>query len=113
MFRALAAAQREGYQDHSQFVQSQTRTFTQQLPNQYPSVNQPAPNVLADAKYGLATWDPNTRQTHVNNIDIQSYTTGIEISQQLKDQQAMCTTASIDGLINTQATGQSVRCGWI
>jgi hypothetical protein len=113
MFRALAAAQREGYQDHSQFVQSQTRTFTQQLPNQYPSVNQPAPNVLADAKYGLATWDPNTRQTNVNNIDIQSYTTGLEISQQLKDQQAMCTTASIDGLINTQATGQSVRCGWI
>lgn len=115
MFRALA-----GFEDmgHKNYVTQQTNTFTKQLPDMVgttmPKTAKQAPkDVLSSARFGLSSWDPNTRQANLNNIDIANYATSIELSQEILDAQQRCKTATLDDLINTVNPGDRFRCGWI
>lgn len=125
MFRALAQLQgekrpsSEGFAtQHSEFVVRQEKVFTEQLPNLFPTTmssqnTNSAGNVLANAKYGIATWDPNTRQPSLRDIDISKYATSIQANENLIARNNVCKTTSIDNLINTQDPANKIRCGWI
>jgi len=116
MFRSLSGF--ADISDHKNFVEAQDFTFTKQLPNAVgtllptTSTNKPK-DVLSSARFGLSTWDPNTRQTDINGIDLANYATSIEVSQDLLDADQKCKTTNLDSLINTYNPGDKLRCGWI
>lgn len=115
MFRSLA-----GFEDmnHGSFLELQTGTFTQQLPNMtltgLDMKKKTAPNTVLDsARFGLSSWDPNTRQANLNNIDLSKFATSIEISQELIDAQQKCQSTDLDSLMNTYNPKDKIRCGWL
>ncbi len=104
--------------NHGSFLELQTDTFTKQLPNMTLTgldiKKKTAPNTVLDsARFGLTSWDPNTRQGNLNNIDLSKFATSIEISQELIDAQQKCQTTKLDDLINTYNPADKIRCGWI
>jgi hypothetical protein len=124
MFRALSAfgqsENSEGFtaSPHSQFAANQSDLFTKQLAKTYlsglptSSTNTPK-NALAQSKFGLGSWDPNTRQASLRDIDVAEYATSLEISQDLIDANQRCKTTPIDTLMNTETMNSRLRCGWI
>jgi hypothetical protein len=119
MFRALAAlGKSEGFTSQSEFVSNQSDLFTKQLANTYltglptSSTNTPK-NALKNSKFALGTWDPNTRQASLRDIDIAEYATSLDINKELVDANQRCLVTPIDELINTENLNARVRCGWI
>lgn len=117
MFRALSALQKEGFTSadasaHTNYVAAQTKRFTQQYPNIYPTTST-STNILQNASSGLSTWDPNTRQSSLRDINIASYATSIQANQELLSANAACKTSSLANLINTYNPNDKLRCGWI
>jgi hypothetical protein len=122
MFRALATIKKEeGFQSsptHKSFVDNQTKAYTTQLPNFFPTAlpttatKNPA-QALQNAKQSLAVWDPNTRQSTLRDINLASYATSVEVSGDLLNAHQLCKTSSLDNLINTENPGKKIRCGWI
>jgi hypothetical protein len=122
MFRALDALKKdtEGFESspHSDYVQKQTVYFNQTLPQQFPSgiptTDSSSPSsVLANALQGLTSWDPNTRQAKVRDINVKNYATSVQVSQELLDSHNRCKTATLDELLNTENSSSKLRCGWI
>jgi len=103
-------------------VKLQTQTFNKRLANPYPvnadivNVNPltiPSSPLLSNAMKGLQFWDPNTRQTSVNRIDLSSYAADLNISKSLRDVNEKCMAANIDDLINSTDYSSKFRCGWL
>lgn len=123
MFRALAALKNEseeGFQSspHSAYVARQTATFNQQYPNMYPTELQSGgasgpSQILANSRLALASWDPNTRQPTLRDIELDKYATSVNLNINLESESNICKTTPIDGLLNTQNPNKEVRCGWI
>jgi hypothetical protein len=116
MFRALSLLNKEseeGFQSspHSDYVVKQTMTFNKQYPNLYPVGTNPSN--LQNSSAGLASWDPNTRQSSLRDIDVAKYATGIQVSQELLNSHQRCKTATLDDLVNTESFDKKLRCGWI
>jgi hypothetical protein len=120
MFRALqrTLAEGEGFDDHSSFVQDQTRTFTQQYPNAFPTTldttdTKKPRDSLMNSLAGLATYDPNTRQANTNGRQLQNYVVSMDVNQDLIRRANECKTASLDSLTGSVNLNDTVRCGWI
>lgn len=118
MFRALSLLNKEseeGFQSspnsHSQYVVKQTNTFNKQYPNLFPVGTNP--DKLQNPSLGLSSWDPNTRQSSLRDIDVAKYATSIQVSQELLDSHQRCKTATLDDLVNTENFEKKLRCGWI
>lgn len=128
MFRALAAfgqsgpprqsKKPEGFVSQSEFAANQSDLFTKQLAKTYitglptSSTNTPK-DTLVNSKFGLGTWDPNTRQASLRDIDVAEYATSLDLSQDLVNADQRCKTATLDELLNTQNINDRLRCGWI
>lgn len=97
MFRSLAHARNEEHEEHFQNVSS--------VPQSQITFQQ--------ATTGIAVFDPNTRQPHQRETKLAAFASGLQLSQQLRDQQEKCKVSVLDDLINTQDPTQPVRCGWI
>jgi hypothetical protein len=122
MFRALSAINKgeseEGFQSssYSEWVKNQTKRYNVQLPNAYPSLmetNKAPAQVLKNSRFSLASWDPNTRQSSIRDIDLASYATSLEYNKDILDLQAKCKSNTLDNLINTESPTAKLRCGWI
>ena len=120
MFRALerTLAQGEGFVDHSAFVKDQTRTFTQQYPNAFPTTldttdtKKPRDSLL-NSLAGLVSFDPNTRQANTNRIQLQNYAMSMDVNKDLIRKSDECKVANLDNLLGSVNQGDTVRCGWI
>lgn len=120
MFRALqrAVAEDEGFADHSSFVQDQTRTFTQQYPNAFPTTldttdtKKPRDSLL-NSLASLVSYDPNTRQANTNTIQLQNYAVSMDVNQDLIRKSDECKIASLDSLLGSVNQNDTVRCGWV
>lgn len=120
MFRALqrTLADDEGFTDHSSFVQDQTRTFTQQYPNAFPTgldttdTKKPRDS-LVNSLSGLVSYDPNTRQANTYGLQLQNYVTSMDVNKDLIRRANECKTAELDKLIGSVNVNDTVRCGWI
>jgi hypothetical protein len=125
MFRALATLQKEGRvnegfasMDQAAYVARQTATFNQQYPNMFltglPTSDTTSPQRrLASAGGALQTWDPDTRQSTLRDIDIAQYATSVDLNLDLQAESERCKTATLDSLLNTQDPNKKLRCGWI
>jgi hypothetical protein len=126
MFRALAQLQNDGSRskegfaniDQATYVANQTSVFNQQYPNMYPTgipttATQNPQKVLANAGVALQTWDPDTRQSSLRDIDIAKYATSVDVSAELQNKSQQCKTTTLDALLNTQDPNAKLRCGWI
>jgi hypothetical protein len=127
MFRALAAlgqsdggpsVNSEGFVSQSEFASRQTDVFTKELANPYlsglptSSTNTPK-TILKNSQFALGSWDPNTRQASLRDINIAEYATSLEVSQDIIDANQRCKITPLDDLINTETTSSRLRCGWI
>ncbi len=113
MFRAIAALKKsEGFEvtNHSDYVTKQTKTFTKQYPNLYPTPGNPNLPLTND---GLQTWDPNTRQSSLRDIDITTYAKTLQESETLSKLKSDCATATIDNISSLPGQSQTLRCGWV
>jgi hypothetical protein len=120
MFRALASIHEkkdttEKFINGSEFLTKQTDYAKNKLP-----VMLITDGILSDTKSNLKpeepafrTWEPNTRQSSLRNVDIGSYTVPLYTKDQLLKMQEDCKSSSIDSLINTTNLKSNVRCGWI
>ena len=118
MFRALSVLNKssEEFRDQNTFLNNQTNTFTKKLPNLVLTPTLNTSNLINNLKLaepGLRTWDPNTRQSSLRDIDIAAYTQSIYTSQELQNLNQECRTASLDTIINTMNLNKPVRCGWL
>jgi hypothetical protein len=124
MFRALDMFRKEsdeGFQSpsHSEFVVEQSKLFTKNLPNAFPTYipdgSQSSPgNSLKTAANDLAAYDPNTRQQTINrDVDLATFATSLEIKKEYIDANQRCSTTPLDILIGTENTSKKVRCGWV
>jgi hypothetical protein len=120
MFRALerTLTECEGFVDHSAFVQNQTRTFTQQYPNAFPTTldttdaKKPRDSLM-NSLAGLVAYDPNTRQANTYGRELQNYVVSMDVNKDLIRRANECKTASLDNLIGSVNLNDTVRCGWI
>jgi hypothetical protein len=113
MFRAIAALKKsEGFEvtNHSDYVTKQTKTFTKQYPNLYPTPGNYNSSLTND---GLQTWDPNTRQSSLRDIDITTYAKTLQESQTLAKLKSDCATATIDNVSGLSGQNDTLRCGWV
>jgi hypothetical protein len=120
MFRALASIHEkkdttEKFINGSEFLTKQTDYAKNKLP-----VMLITDGILSNAKTDLKpsdpafrTWDPNTRQSSLRNIDVGSYPVPLYTKDQLLKMQEDCKSSSIDSLINTTNLKSNVRCGWM
>lgn len=120
MFRALerTLTECEGFVDHSAFVQNQTRTFTQQYPNAFPTTldttdTKKPRDSLMNSLAGLVAYDPNTRQANTNGRQLQNYVVSMDVNQDLIRRANECKTTSLDSLMGSVNLNDTVRCGWI
>ena len=98
-------------------AQSENDYYGRQLPNLLLSpdtkttLNQSNVNRYRDA---VKVYDPYTKKNETNKGDWASYITGLDISQDLRDQASFCASATspgdLAGLVNYK---DRVRCGWI
>ncbi len=115
MFRAIAALKKsEGFTDInlSDYITTQTKTFTKQYPNLYPTPGNPS-STLNTANNALQSWDPNTRQSSLRDIDIATYVNTIQESEQLTTLKSNCANAQIETISAIAGQSQNLRCGWV
>ena len=113
MFRKLQkylSDESAGYQD---FNQSQRVLYQEQLPNIVPVRNQEVKNSLQNVISALATTNPITRRTETDGVDIYTYASPTELSDDINSKIRGCETASIEGLIANQNPFDKTRCGWL
>lgn len=122
MFRALSVVSgrmnTEGFMDHPEFVEKQTKTFTKQLPNafltdKYPTATQKANMSKETALFSLGSWNVETRQASSRDIDIDNYATSMELSEELKRKQEICQKMPLEQLASVTNYNEKIRCGWI
>jgi hypothetical protein len=112
MFRALAGGEKQdGFIDHAEYVQRQTQRYTKQLPNSYPVRGSTA--ILEDATSGLTSWDPNTRQASLRDVDISTYATSLDATDAMRAAYNTCITADLDDLAKNTDYAAKFRCGWL
>jgi hypothetical protein len=112
MFRAIAALKKsEGFQNSStDFIDTQTKRFQQPNP-----ILGSLTKILDtnNINLGLQTWDPNTRQPSMRDIDIQTLALQSQESQEIQRLRSECEKAQINNIATPRGQTTNLRCGWI